>query len=706
MWVMDAETLAFLDVNQAALARYGWTREEFLQMTARDIRPPGERLPEPSRAWPPSARLEPQGLYRHCTKDGTVIDVEISTQDTTLHGRRAHLVLSLDVSARVRTEAHRRFTADVATVLAASLDYQRTLASIAELAIAHLADTCTVHVPTGSDELELLTLASRDPETADTLRELARQLVLDPDATAGPVMVYRTRKPQMWRVVTDGMLREAVPNADQRAVLHQLGLRSAMMVPVATPSRTLGVLSLGSFTQGRHFSAADLQLAEELGTFAAYAIDHARLYAAAQREREAAEHAAARTSRLQAITAALSDSWSPHEVGSIVVEQGMAALGAHAGSVAHICDDGATMEVLYAAGHAPELLDANHRIPLDSPFPLTDVARSGEELFLATTEERERRYPHLAEGRPRLGHGPMLVLPLHVEARVIGALGLNFSDGASIGAADRAFAATLARQCAQALERTQLLEAERRSRALIEAARLEAEQANRTKTDFLAVMSHELRTPLNAIAGYTELLALGIRGPVTAAQLEDLSRIRRSQQHLLNLINDVLNFAKLETGNVNYDITDVPVTDVLTHVETLVMPQLMARRLRFGAASCPDDVTARADRDKLQQIVLNLVQNAVKFTDPGGRITVTCEAAQREVFIAVHDTGWGIPKSRQAHVFDPFVQVQSGGGRSAEGSGLGLAISRDLARAMGGELTVESEVGLGSVFTVRLPRGG
>ena len=160
MWVMDAETLAILEVNQAALARYGWTREEFLQMTVRDIRPSGEPLPEPGRAWPSSARLEPQGLYRHCTKDGTIIDVEISTQDTTFRGRRAHLVLSMDVSARVRTEAHRRFTADVATVLAASLDYQRTLASIAELAIAHLADTCAVHVPTGSDELELLTLAS------------------------------------------------------------------------------------------------------------------------------------------------------------------------------------------------------------------------------------------------------------------------------------------------------------------------------------------------------------------------------------------------------------------------------------------------------------------------------------------------------------------------------------------------------------------
>jgi PAS domain S-box-containing protein len=241
-----------------------------------------------------------------------------------------------------------------------------------------------------------------------------------------------------------------------------------------------------------------------------------------------------------------------------------------------------------------------------------------------------------------------------------------------------------------------------------DAARADAEAANRAKGEFLAVMSHELRTPLNAIGGYAELMEMGIRGPVTAQQREDLGRIQRSQRHLLGLVNEVLNYAKLETGTVRYDVADVAVREALAEAEALVAPQARAKGLALGADDCPGDLTASADPEKLRQVLVNLLSNAVKFTaargDEPGRITVACTADGGRVRIAVADTGIGIAADKLDAVFEPFVQVRADLTRTAEGTGLGLAISRDLARGMGGELTVTSTEGVGSTFTLTLPR--
>jgi signal transduction histidine kinase len=240
--------------------------------------------------------------------------------------------------------------------------------------------------------------------------------------------------------------------------------------------------------------------------------------------------------------------------------------------------------------------------------------------------------------------------------------------------------------------------------AQLEARTHAAEDANRTKASFLAAMSHDLRTPLTAIIGYVDLLSMGIRGEVTAEQARDLERIRSGARRLLALINDILNFARLEAGKVKIALEPVRVDAALRDLESSFLPQLKARALRYRYKGPAPDLMVRADPDRLEQIVLNLVTNAIKFTAPNGEIAIDVEAAD-DVRVHVRDTGVGIPRDQLSRVFEPFVQVdprRTGGGE--KGVGLGLAISRELARAMGGDLTAESEPGVGSCFTLRLGR--
>jgi len=237
----------------------------------------------------------------------------------------------------------------------------------------------------------------------------------------------------------------------------------------------------------------------------------------------------------------------------------------------------------------------------------------------------------------------------------------------------------------------------------LEQARNVAEEANRAKSQFLAVMSHELRTPLNAIGGYAQLIDLGVHGAVTDAQHEALARITRSQRHLLSLINEVLNLARIESGHVEYATEDVPLAEAVAAVMPMVETQMLAAGLTYETAVAPE-LVARADREKIQQILINLLTNALKFTPSGGRLTVT---GRRDgdgcVALDVADSGIGIAADKLESVFEPFVQVDVSHTRRREGSGLGLAISRDLARGMGGDLRARSELGRGSTFSLVLP---
>ncbi|HMG11941.1 MAG TPA: MASE1 domain-containing protein [Gemmatimonadaceae bacterium] len=245
-------------------------------------------------------------------------------------------------------------------------------------------------------------------------------------------------------------------------------------------------------------------------------------------------------------------------------------------------------------------------------------------------------------------------------------------------------------------------ERERSREQLREAHRI-ATAANRAKAEFLAVMSHELRTPLNAIAGYAELLALGVPGPLTPKQTDAINRIQSNQEHLLALIDDVLSFARIEAGTNPIAIGPVGVGKAVDSLAASVRPNLERQGLSYIWNGCDSALVVRADRVKLRQILLNVLGNAIKFTPRQGRIELSVARSADRVSIRVSDTGVGIPPEMTDHVFEPFFQVQRGTTREYPGVGLGLAISRDFARAMGGDITVESVLGKGTIVTVELP---
>jgi signal transduction histidine kinase len=290
-----------------------------------------------------------------------------------------------------------------------------------------------------------------------------------------------------------------------------------------------------------------------------------------------------------------------------------------------------------------------------------------------------------------------LAAPLRFKGRLLGSLAVYFGTPRLFTADELQLFEAVTEQCAQAIERARLLESESEARVL-------AESANAAKAKFLRAMSHDLRTPLNAILGYAELLHGGFVGTLASRQTEFVDRILASTTVLRELIEEVLEFARIEAGRVEIRAMDLSVDPLLAQVATLVAPQAKSKGITLTLEPAPQ-VRARGDANRIGQILSNLVTNAVKYTPEGGRIALSASADDSRVAIRVSDTGPGIREQDLERIFEPFVQLDAEEPDVARhGVGLGLAISRELARAMAGDLEADSRPGEGATFTLRLPR--
>jgi signal transduction histidine kinase len=298
----------------------------------------------------------------------------------------------------------------------------------------------------------------------------------------------------------------------------------------------------------------------------------------------------------------------------------------------------------------------------------------------------------------RVGYRGIDVLPLFSgDGHAVGAIAVMFRRGRGTHwRANR-----LVERCAQ-LVITALIHAQQCASA--NRARDAAEQIGRAKVQFLARMGHELRTPLQSIAGYLDLLRVDKSNPLTPSQSRSVDRMRASEEILVHVIDDLLTFSQLESGHVAYHLGPSAANDALRAAEAVVRPLAVDRGVRLEMEPVADDVIVNGDADKLKQVLVNLTANAVKYTQRGGLVTLGCRAESDVVYFDVVDTGPGIPPDKLAGIFEPYVRLGTPMLDSFGGSGLGLAISREFAAGMNGELLARSEVGRGSLFTLRLNR--
>jgi signal transduction histidine kinase len=317
-------------------------------------------------------------------------------------------------------------------------------------------------------------------------------------------------------------------------------------------------------------------------------------------------------------------------------------------------------------------------------------------VFLESPSQWLERYPNPAPDRLKFEEGAWAVLPFLIGDRLTGALTLSFPTRRIFSEVDRQFMMALASQCAQALERGRLFDAELQARA-------EAESASRAKSQFLAIMSHELRTPLTAIIGYADLLYSEVSGVLVPKQKEQLERMRASAWHLLQLISEILSMTRIEAGREQVEPRPVHLIELSKECAAVVHLQAEQKGLELRMELPTDEITIQTDPGKVRQVLLNLLSNAVKFTDVG-EIGLRLEAtpAMGAVF-SVFDTGPGIAPEHHEYIFDAFTQVDQSMTRVFGGAGLGLSVSRRLTQLLGGQLTLESTPGAGSVFRLQLP---
>ena len=413
-------------------------------------------------------------------------------------------------------------------------------------------------------------------------------------------------------------------------------------------------------------------------------------------ERKRAEE---RTAALQSLAARLSQSLTAADVSEALVQEVLTALGGSAGAVGLVTDDGAAVSVLASVGYPDEFVQGWQRVPLARPVLYTDAIRERRPLWIESRRQLEQRYPF---ARAVLSVGESVAaVPLQVGERILGVIGISFAETRRFSNDERAFVLALAQQCAQALERARLYEAERQARA-------DAQAALEMRDQFLAAISHDLRTPLTAIKGMTQALKRQARqgdplSPDTA--LNGLAIIERSATTLTAMVTELVDLSHLESGQLLE--LDVKPTDLVALARRCVeeaQQTTIAHTIHVEAAA--DRLTGEWDRDRLSRVLANLLSNAIKYSPNGGEIAVTLAAegdgGARWARLSVRDHGVGIPTADLPHVFDRFYRGANVAGRIA-GTGIGLAGSRQIVEQHGGSIEVASNEGAGSTFTVRLP---
>ena len=494
-----------------------------------------------------------------------------------------------------------------------------------------------------------------------------------------------------------------------------------VVVPLVATGRALGAVAL-SIQHARTIGGDEREFLLAAGRHTAQALDRAQLYETAERaraeaealrvradselhERQKAEEAlrlsearyralAARTSRLYALSAGLSEAVSLDAVARVIVRHGKVVVGASAGSVAMLVEGGTQFETVYGEENGFDAVEPKRRVSSAPGLCSTAAVEMRRPVLVGSFEEWQEKYPRSASIAADGGYASGATLPLLSDGAVFGVLSFQFTVPVNFDDEYSALLTSVAQHCAQALDRARLYESSDRARA-------DAEAANRSKDDFLSTISHELRTPLNAMLGWAAMLRSGSVEPSRTQRA--IEAIFKNATRQARLIEELLDVSRIVAGRATFDLQNVDLGENISGAVEAMMPIAAAKGVEVRFEATPD-VEVVADPRRLEQVFLNLLSNAVKFTPRDGLITVHAAASDESAVVRVVDTGAGIEPEFLPHVFERFRQADSAPTRSVGGLGLGLFIARQLVEGQGGVIRVESEgAGRGATFTVTLP---
>ncbi len=635
--------------------------------------------------------------FRWIGKAGKVIWVE--SQSVAICDETGNSVgmrgVTMDISERKQKEANERFLAEASTTLASSLDFETTLSTIARLAVPHFADWCGVDIANENGTLSRLAVAHVDPEKIKWAHEIYKRYPPEPNEPQGLYNVFRTGESEFYPDISDELLVQGARDEEHLKIMRQIGFCSVMLVPLKARGRTLGVLTFVNSETDRHHSVEDLALAEDLANRAALAVDNARLYRAEKQTRQAAERTSDLVKRLQSVSESLSQALTPNQVASAIVEQGLNSLGAHAGTVVCLNDDGNELEIVGTVNFPEDVVKKWKRFSVNDSVPIADAIRKKAPVILESFAEWSDMYPGLGPLASVTGSQALVAFPLSVEGKIIGAMGLSFPKPQKFSDDDLAFMLAIAHQCAQALERARLYETEQHLRT-------QAETANRMKDEFLATVSHELRTPLTAIVGWSNMLTTNkFSEEVTSRAIQTIERNAKAQAQI---IEDLLDVSRIITGKLSLTPNPTQIQAVIKTALESLQPTADSKEIKIKSNFDSEPYLVLGDSDRLQQVMWNLLSNAIKFTPKNGEIAVAMKRIGSNAQISVSDTGQGIEKQFLPFVFERFSQADGTSTRKYGGLGLGLAIVRHLVELHGGTVRVESDgINQGTTFTVSLP---
>lgn len=666
--------------------------------------------------------LHTSGEYRYCIARGK------AWRDVQGRPFRVSGIVS-DITERKRAEESQRFLAEASALLSASLDYEKTLESLAKLTVPILADLCIVDI-VENGVVRRMGFAYTAPNQDEQMRQLHHRYPLELDDPLPAMKVLRTGVADLVPEITDEAIASASCNsldAEHLQIVREMGFNSYVSVPLLVRGRTLGAISLMSAQQGRRYGPVDLALLEELARRAVLSIENGQLYHETQDTSENLRQAILilgeqqqQLRTLQQLTNLLNQRLTdlPGLLREMVGSVASTIPGAQFCFIMLNNPQCNGMVLTVTAG------DCMEKRRMEDTFSLKDGLLS--QVFL--TGEAQLIQSSDSDFEPS-GEVPAAIYAVAIESVQEGRLGVlaigNWEDRSAFDEEDRNLLVAVGEQAAIAIDNARMIKALEEQEARLEhqnemlatqnqeleiqrqqlqLQNLQLLEAARLKSQFLATMSHELRTPMNAIIGFSQLLLRQRQNPLTSQQADMMERILNNGKHLLTLINEILDLSRIEAGRLELKLEAFNLVTLIQATADELRSLADEKHLGLHIHADLPNSNAINDSGRLRQILVNLLSNAIKFTETGSVEVELREISPDRFLLTVKDTGIGIAEKELEHIFEEFRQVDQTLTKKYAGTGLGLAITKSLVELMHGTITVESKLGQGSTFRIELPK--